>query len=73
MSKIEFNLLQLIVEKPSSGERFSTPSADSFNELEESFHILLDNMYYEVIVEKEDDYVWFSFDLLKIFTHPTNN
>lgn len=65
MSKIGFNLLQLIVENMSLGERFSTPSADSFNELEESFHILLDDVYYEVIVEKEDDYVWFSFDFGK--------
>jgi hypothetical protein len=62
MSKIRFNLLQLIVENISSGERFSIPSVDSFDELEETFHTLIDDVYYEVIVEKDDDYIWFAFD-----------
>lgn len=62
MKDIAFNLLQLTVENTSLGERYSAPSVGYFNALEESFHILLDGVYYEVIVEKEDGYIWFAFD-----------
>src|SRR5699024_2950243 len=30
--------------------------------LDESFYVLIDDIYYEVIVEKEDEYIWFVFD-----------
>jgi hypothetical protein len=41
MNKIGFNILQLIEEKTSSGERFSAPSIESFASMESSFHILM--------------------------------
>jgi hypothetical protein len=51
-----------MIETTEEGSRFIMPSANSFNELEEFFHILIDDVYYEVIVEKEDDCIWFAFD-----------
>lgn len=62
MNKIGFNILQLIEEKTSSGERFSAPSIESFASMESSFHILMDDVYYEINVEKKDNYIWFAFD-----------
>jgi len=62
MNKIGFNIMQLFEEKTSSGERFFIPSADSFSQMETSFYVLMDNIYYDVNVEKEDNYIWFAFD-----------
>jgi hypothetical protein len=62
MSRIGFNLMQLIEENKSSGEQFLTPTSESFNQIELSFHILMDNVYYEVTTEKENNYIWFAFD-----------
>jgi hypothetical protein len=30
--------------------------------MESSFHILMDDVYYEINVEKKDNYIWFAFD-----------
>ncbi len=60
--KIGFNLMQLMEENSSSEERFLTPTPKSFSQLESFFHILIDNVYYEIDVEKEKNYVWFAFD-----------
>jgi hypothetical protein len=62
MNKIGFNILQLIEEKTSSGERFSAPSIESFASMKPSFHILMDGVYYEINVERKDNYIWFVFD-----------
>jgi len=62
MNKIGFNIMQLIQENISSGERFLTPSIDSFNQIKTSFHLLMDSVYYEVNVGKEENYIWFAFD-----------
>jgi hypothetical protein len=62
MNKLVFNIIQLIEEGISSGERFLTLSPKSFNQMESSFHILMDNVFYEVNVEKNDNYIWFVFD-----------
>lgn len=62
MSKIGFNLIQLIEENLSTGEQFLTPNSESFSKIELSFHILMDDIYYEVTTEKKDNYIWFAFD-----------
>lgn len=54
--------MQLMEENISSGERFLNPTLNSFDELDESFHILMDSVYFEVRVVKEEKYIWFEFD-----------
>lgn len=62
MKKISFKLLQLIEEKTSRGEKFVRPSRDTFNDMESDFHIIIDDIFYEVNVEKNDSFIWFEFD-----------
>ncbi len=62
MDNITFSLMQLIEESQVSGERFILPSKNVFSNLDESFYVLIDDIYYEVIVEKKDEYIWFVFD-----------
>lgn len=47
--------MQLLEEGTSLGEKFLIPTSSSFSEIPLSFHILMDNVYYEINVEKEDD------------------
>ena len=62
MSEIGFNIMQLFEETTSQGERFLNPPPESFSQLESSFHILMDGVYYEVTTKKGDNYIWFAFD-----------
>src|SRR5690554_7058619 len=75
MEKIGFNIMQLYEEKVEKGERFVLPKENSFSSLEPSFHLLIDNVYYEVKVENNSQYIWFVFDYGKpnpIDTNLTN-
>lgn len=62
MEKIPFNLMQLIEETQEVGERFISPAFDSFNNMQNSFHTLVNDVYYEIKVQKEEDYIWFEFE-----------
>ncbi|QKF82938.1 hypothetical protein [Halarcobacter ebronensis] len=65
MEKLAFNILQILEEKNSCGERYVSPDVDTFKNLDESFNIQIDNVYYEVIIELDSSYIWFSFDFGK--------
>lgn len=65
MEKIHFNVLQIIEESKTVGERFVYPTAETFKILNTQFSILIDGIYYEVFVEKQSDFIWFSFDFGK--------
>lgn len=62
MGNIGFYLMQLIEDSLQQGERFVPLDADSFKDIPETFHTLVDNTYYEVSVQKHIDYIWFIFD-----------
>jgi hypothetical protein len=62
MQKITFNRLLLIEEATREGERFISPSVESFSELPSTFHTLIDNVYYEVNAEKDDAFLWVNFE-----------
>ncbi|MDM8568356.1 hypothetical protein QUF50_02340 [Thiotrichales bacterium HSG1] len=62
MAKIGFNLMQLIEYKTKTGERIVNPNFDTFTSLGSSFHMLIDDVYYEIKVQKEKEYIWFEFD-----------
>lgn len=62
MEKIGFNIMHLYEETTEKGERFVNPSVDSFLSIETSFHLLLDNIYYEINVEKNNEFIWFVFN-----------
>lgn len=62
MEKLSFSLMQLIQEEQQQGERFIFPNRASFNSLGDRFNITIEETYYEIVVEKSDDFIWFSFD-----------
>ena len=62
MEKLSFNILQFIEESESIGERYIYPTQETFENLDDQFSIVFDGVYYEVCVEKSDDFIWFSFD-----------
>lgn len=62
MEKISFNLLQIIEETKTSGERFVNPDISFFNLLEEETKYIFENNYYEVIILKDTDYIWMTFN-----------
>lgn len=62
MEKICFNVLQIIEENQKIGDRFIYPTTETFKDIEEEFSILIDGVYYEVVIEKTDSFIWFSFD-----------
>ena len=66
-SEIGFCLMRLIEHSKQQGERFIHPNADSFMAIAEFFKILVDDIYYEVSVEKDSDYIWFFFDYGKAY------
>ncbi|RBQ32789.1 hypothetical protein CRU92_03480 [Arcobacter sp. FW59] len=65
MEKLYFNIFQVIEETKTTGDRFVYPTYETFKSMEDEFNILIDGIYYEVIVEKTNDYIWFSFDFGK--------
>ena len=65
MEKIHFNVLQIIEESKTVGERFVYPTIKTFKNLDTQFSILIDGVYYEVCIEKQEDFIWFSFDFGK--------
>lgn len=65
MEKLYFNIFQVIEETKTTGDRFVYPTYETFKDMEDEFNILIDGIYYEVIVEKINDYIWFSFDFGK--------
>lgn len=62
MNSINFSLTQLYEDTKSVGERFILPTQDVFSSLEDYFYVLVDDVYYEVNIQKESGYVWFAFD-----------
>lgn len=62
MEKLSFNIVQIIEESKMVGDRFLYPKIETFKDIDEEFSILIDGTYYEVIIEKTDDFIWFSFD-----------
>ena len=62
MNDITFSLMQLYEDSSFEDERFTLPSQTDFYELEDRFYILIDDIYYESVVQKEDEYIWFVFD-----------
>lgn len=59
MEKIGFNSMLLLEVTGKIGEKYICPKPDSFNNISESFNILVDDNYYEVTVEKNETYIWF--------------
>lgn len=65
MEKLYFNILQVIEESKTVGERFVYPTVDTFKDIENEFSILIEGVYYEVTVDKNDSFIWFAFDFGK--------
>ncbi|MDR2064111.1 MAG: hypothetical protein LBP85_00130 [Prevotellaceae bacterium] len=53
MAEVPFSIMQLIEESKERGERFVTPTKESFGALEESFSFTRDKTYYEIAIEKK--------------------
>jgi len=62
MEALHFNILQIIEDSKTMGERFVYPISKTFEDIHEDFHVLIDGIYYEVIVNKTSSYIWLSFD-----------
>ncbi len=65
MEKISFSLMQLIYESSITGERYISPDLEAFNDITEKFGYTLDDTYYEISIEKTEQYIWFNFDYNK--------
>jgi len=61
MDKLSFNILQIVEESQVSGDRFIYPNKETFKDIEEDFHRLIEGTYYEVIADDNEDFIWFSF------------
>ncbi|MDR0307396.1 MAG: hypothetical protein LBI42_11245 [Chitinispirillales bacterium] len=61
MAELQFATMQIIEESENSGVRFVTPTKETFSKLEESFNYTKDGSFYNVTVEKHDDYAFFVF------------
>ena len=59
MEKIAFHVMQLYEVTPKIGERFVHPNPDIFHGMPESFNRLIGEFYYEVSVQKNEEYIWF--------------
>lgn len=57
-----FSLMQLIEENEEGVERFTSPDSKTFSSLREKINFMDEELFYEVVVEKYNDYIWFSFD-----------
>jgi len=62
METIGFSLIQLIEEAQQGAERFVYPDANSFKNIPDSFEFRYEQFYYEIIVQKHTDYIWFYFN-----------
>ena len=52
-----------MIEKPTAkGKQFISPTKTSFFELATSFDFTEKDSFYEIKVEKEENYIWFEFD-----------
>ncbi len=74
-AEIVFSLMQLIEENEEVGERFTNPEIKTFSSLREKINFMDEDQFYEVSIEKNNDYIWFSFDYGKpapIDEHLTN-
>lgn len=61
MADLHFSIMQLIEHSSSRGERLVTPTKGTFQNLEESFSYNKDGSFYEIIVENQDEYIYFIF------------
>ncbi|MCQ2224201.1 MAG: hypothetical protein MJZ14_00565 [Paludibacteraceae bacterium] len=66
MRKIEFNLMQIIVENEKSVERFVNPNKEMFDVIDRTSYSL-DGTYYDVKYENQDEYLWLYFNYGKSF------
>lgn len=63
MRKIGFNIMMLIEDRQSTkGERFLNPIPETFEKIDNSFHLSIDNVFYEVKIEKGESFIWFELD-----------
>ncbi len=65
MEKINFNLMQIIIDTPNNDDidRFVTPSVETFELLPQKDSFSIDgNCFYEVTINNNEDYLWLSFD-----------
>ena len=65
MNKIGFNILQVIVETDKGAERFISPGKETFTILESSIKWSDNSTFYDVTIEKSDDYLWMYFNFGK--------
>lgn len=62
MEKVNFNLMNLLVEDPKSISRFELPRTCFFEKLPLQGCVSNQDAYYEVKVERTDEYCWFYFN-----------
>lgn len=62
MEKVNFNLMNLLIEDPKSISRFELPEACFFEKLPLRGCVSNQDAYYEVKVERTDEYCWFYFN-----------
>ncbi len=62
MSQIRFNIMKLIEDSSSPGEKYLTLSSECFNKIELSFYTSIDGVFYEINIKKGNNYIWFTFD-----------
>lgn len=62
IEKLQFSLLLMFEEKAKGVERYVDIEKELFETLENTFFINYESIYYEVIVDLNDDYIWFSID-----------
>jgi hypothetical protein len=60
--KIVFSLMLLIKEATDRGGRFISPMREILEKIPDAFDYLHDNIYYDVKVIKNIEYIWFEFD-----------
>ncbi len=65
MANLNFNILHIIEESKSTGERYLHPTLSTFEAIDLQFNILIDGVYYEVVIEKSNDYLWIALDFGK--------
>ena len=62
MEKIGFSLIHLIEETKEKGERFVPPTFNSFKNMKNSINTLINDIYYDIKVQKEENYIFFAFE-----------
>jgi hypothetical protein len=61
MEVLTFTKMQIIEETTRPGERYINPSKETFDSLPETFSHTQDSVYFDIVVEKDDDYIFFIF------------